>query len=343
MDFEELYEFTCIALCEMIEAYEVSKKTLELVNRLDVHAAPSSSQVRFPPTIVLQRAALPTFDGKYEQWFKFKQMFRDIADKCTADSAATKLHYLDKALVGKAQGAIDAQITRDNDYEGAWRSLTQQFENLPALINDTINKLLHLKPMTCESYQQLKALIDDVDKCVSKFEFPGLNVDKLSEAILATLISTKLDADSRKVWESNVKRGQLPVYKQMMTALRDHLNILERCENARTTRSRTANPPTRAQQTASKVHTVTTTQKADDTCPLCSSKHSADKCDKFRILDVKRRYDKAKQFGLCFMCLKRGHRTSNCKVTATCSKCSKRHHSLMHPEENFTKEKMLHR
>ena len=134
IDFEEQYEFTSIVICEMLQCYEDEEKALAMAaaNSMpktgDDNCQPCGSgttHVMFPSTIVLQQTALPTFDGRYENWFKFKQMFRDIADKCTADSAATKLHYLDKALVGKAHGAIDQQMIRDNDYEGAWRSLTE--------------------------------------------------------------------------------------------------------------------------------------------------------------------------------------------------------------------------
>ena len=179
VDFEELYEFVRIALCQMIEEHTEAKAAVQLAAAQNVKPPPFSqpgpsgteSMTRFTPTIVLQQSALPTFDGKYENWFKFKQMFRDIADKCAADSAATKLHFLDKALVEKAHGAIDAQIIRDNDYEGAWRSLTEQFENLPVLISETITRLLSLKAMTSDSFHQLKTLIDDVEKCVSSLEF----------------------------------------------------------------------------------------------------------------------------------------------------------------------------
>lgn len=121
IEFEELYEFTRISLCEMLQEYEDEEKAMlsavaqaaaDNASKLairDTQPGTSSSgiPISFPPTLVLQQVALPTFDGRYENWFKFKQMFCDIADKCTADSAATKLHYLDKALVGKAQGAID--------------------------------------------------------------------------------------------------------------------------------------------------------------------------------------------------------------------------------------------
>lgn len=53
------------------------------------------------------KAPIPTFDGRYENWPRFKSMFQDIIGRCT-DSDAIKLHHLEKALVGAASGILDA-------------------------------------------------------------------------------------------------------------------------------------------------------------------------------------------------------------------------------------------
>ncbi|XP_065093925.1 uncharacterized protein LOC135714477 [Ochlerotatus camptorhynchus] len=81
------------------------------------------------------KAPIPTFSGKYEEWPKFKALFNDLIGRC-GDSDATKLHYLDKALVGEASGILDAQVINDNNYERAWVLLEERFEN-PRVIIDT--------------------------------------------------------------------------------------------------------------------------------------------------------------------------------------------------------------
>lgn len=131
-----------------------------------------------------------------------------------------------------------------------------------------------------------------------------------------------------------MKRGQLPTYKQLISVLRNQQHVLERCDNAKSLqKSRGGQPASRiAHTTASKTHT-SVIQKGSESCPLCEEKHFVEKCDAFKRSDVKGRYDKAKQLGLCFTCLKKGHRTSDCLSKVKCSKCSKRHNVLLHPEE----------
>lgn len=347
IDFEELYEFVRISLREMLSKYEKDQQANDAAFAVDAQQklqalklssieASSSSAVNVPsriPSLLLQNTPLPTFDGRYENWFKFKSMFCDIVDKCVADSPATKLHYLDKALVGKAQGAIDQQTINDNNYQGAWKILTERFENLPMVLHGHVMKLLNLKQMSKESSHELKTLIDDCEMRVGSLEFHKLKMDGMSEVIVITLLTTKLDPETRKCWESTIEHGQMPTYKDTIAFLRKRSYVLERCEQMSVAlKTRAVSEKSKNPVMTSKTHSVVV-QKPDDTCPVCELSHAVEKCDAFKKLNVDGRYNKAKQIGLCFSCLKKGHRTANCRMNLACASCSKKHHSLMHPEE----------
>ncbi|XP_062713798.1 uncharacterized protein LOC109415410 [Aedes albopictus] len=349
VDFEELYEFVRISLCEMLSKYEQDQQAnlalaAEAQQQLQAlkpspDGGASSSGVNLSsrvPSLLLQNTPLPTFDGRYENWFKFKSMFCDIVDKCVADSPATKLHYLDKALVGKAQGAIDQQTINDNNYAGAWKILTERFENLPMVLHGHVMKLLSLKQMTKESSHELKALIDDCEKRVGSLEFHKLKMDGMSEVIVITLLTTKLDPETRKCWESTIEHGKMPTYKDTIAFLRKRSYVLERCEQMSSApKTKAASEKPKSTVMTSKAHSVVV-PKSDDSCPVCDLGHTVEKCETFKKLNIDGRYNKAKQVGLCFSCLKRGHRTANCKVNVSCTSCTKKHHSLMHPEERKT-------
>ncbi|XP_065077952.1 uncharacterized protein LOC135701162 [Ochlerotatus camptorhynchus] len=300
---------------------------------VDGHAGTSGAQQRMPPSLLLQQTPLPTFDGRTEQWHKFKARYCDIVDRSTQDSPATKLHYLDKALVGEAKGAIDEQTLNDNNYEGAWRILIERYENLPMVIHGHVTNLLNLKPMARESSLELRTLIDDCTKRVESLEFHKLKMDKMAEAIVITLLTSKLDPSTRRSWEASCEHGKLPIFKDTIAFLRKHSHVLERCEqNVIVTKNKVATFRTQTPSVTSKTHTVMVA-KANDGCPVCGTAHSIEACGPFKKLSVNERYTKAKQLGLCFGCLQRGHRTTTCKTSKVCPTCTKKHHVLMHPEE----------
>ncbi|XP_065080795.1 uncharacterized protein LOC135703477 [Ochlerotatus camptorhynchus] len=217
IDFEELYQFVRISLSEMIQQHEDEQKSVaDLVAAKQLESAKANSisrlggsgttaPVQLLPSLLLQQTPLPTFDGSYETWYKFRDRFTDVVNKCTGDSPATKLHFLDKALIGKAKGAIDQQTLNDNNYEGAWRILAKRFENLRMVVQAHIGQLLSLKSMVKGSHAELTSLLDVVEKRLESLEFHNLKMhDKLSEALIVNLVISKLDIDTRKAWEATV-------------------------------------------------------------------------------------------------------------------------------------------
>lgn len=131
LDFEQLYD-------------EVLEKIVELTappNRVQavVPAGQAGQQVIVQQTPL--RAPIPTFDGQYENWPKFKSMFLELM-KNSPDSDAIKLHYLDKSLVGAATGMIDTKTLQDSNYAHAWEILEDRYENQRLIIDIHINGIL---------------------------------------------------------------------------------------------------------------------------------------------------------------------------------------------------------
>lgn len=344
IEFEELYQFVRISLSEMIQQHEDELKSvadLAVAEKLGIAKASISQSgdsgtttpVQIVPSLLLQQTPLPTFDGSYENWYKFRDRFIDIVNKCSGDSPATKLHFLDKALVGKAKGAIDQQTLNDNNYEGAWRILAKRFENLRMVVQAHIGQLLSLKQMLKGSHAELTSLLDVVEKRLESLEFHNLKMlDNLSEALIVNLVISKLDIDTRKAWEATVEHGELPKYKKTMDFLRQHCYMLERCEQSLGHgKPKNVAPNPRMSAVTSKAHTATVHQES--CCLVCNADHMIEMCETFKGLNVNNRYTKAKQIGLCFACLKRGHRTANCKIdNSKLCVCKRKHHPLMHYE-----------
>ncbi|XP_065073510.1 uncharacterized protein LOC135697665 [Ochlerotatus camptorhynchus] len=130
------------------------------------------------------KAPIPTFDGRYENWPRFKSMFQDIVSRCS-DSDAIKLHYLEKALVGAASGILDAKTLSDNNYNHAWEILTDRYENPRIIIDTHIDELLAMRKMCKESHKELRDLVDTYDNKpkVNNQESPGESSNRVREDV----------------------------------------------------------------------------------------------------------------------------------------------------------------
>ncbi|XP_055543181.1 uncharacterized protein LOC129728753 [Wyeomyia smithii] len=150
------------------------------------------------------KVPIPTFDGEYENWTKFKVMFKDLVDK-TADPPAVKLYHLDKALVGSAAGIIDAKTINDGNYKHAWEILEEWYENLRHMVGTHIHGLFGMKKVVGESSKDLRSLVDECTRHVENLKFLQQEFTGVSEQFVIHLLSECLDRETRKRWESTIK------------------------------------------------------------------------------------------------------------------------------------------
>ncbi|KXJ68224.1 hypothetical protein RP20_CCG004967 [Aedes albopictus] len=160
-DYEDMY----YAASNVVEALILAAKTASS------SATPVSSAA---PQVIIQqqplKAPIPTFDGTYAAWPKFKAIFQDLMDN-SGDSDAIKLYHLDKALIGEAAGALDTKVLSDGDYDYAWDILTDRFENQRVIVETHIRGLLSLRKMTSETHKELRALLNEATRHVESLRY----------------------------------------------------------------------------------------------------------------------------------------------------------------------------
>lgn len=66
---------------------------------------------------------------------------------------------------------------------------------------------------------ELRKLVDSVSKNVDALKNLDLPVEGLGEAMLINLISSKMDIETRKDWETGQVAGNLPAYGATMSFL----------------------------------------------------------------------------------------------------------------------------
>ncbi|XP_062704116.1 uncharacterized protein LOC134286511 [Aedes albopictus] len=332
-EFDELHTDALVKLNQLVDFFR---------------AEPANN--RAPQVIVTQqplRTPIPTFDGKYESWPKFKALFNDLVGKC-GDSDATKLQYLDKALIGEASGILDAKISsspllgiiNNNNYEQAWQLLEERFENPRVIIDSHISGLLSMKPIPKQSFKELRNLIDTCNRHVEGLRFMEQEVDGTAGLVVVKLLIMCLDGETRKQWELTLDHGELPDLDGSLKFLRNYCQVLERCEVDKMPSSKAvAKPPATPKTSFSPRSSLpATSSPAENVCDICAGQHCNYKCPTFLSMSVDQRVSKVKQSGLCFNCLRKGHQIRACPSDKSCLKCSRRHHSMLHFEQQFQPE-----
>ncbi|XP_058817243.1 uncharacterized protein LOC131680544 [Topomyia yanbarensis] len=329
---EELFNSLYITIQTKLDEWKNAEANQAL---LSVNAAPFHPQ---PPMAVNSSAPhlqvpLPTFDGNLENWYAFKCMFQTTMRRYPNESPAIKLYHLKNSLIGNAAGKIDQDGINNNNYDAAWKMLEDTYEDERLIIDTHIDALLSLPKMTGESGEELRKLIDTCSKHVDALNNRDLPVDGLAEMILVNLVAKRLDKDTRKLWESQLPKEELPSFSLMLNFLRERSRILQKVKGYSEQQPITGTAKQRGKLEQKNMTAKNFVQTSKESCFSCNGKHSIYKCNVFKALGVNERYGKVKQAGLCFNCLRRGHRTVDCKSVQSFKACGRKHHSLLHEEK----------
>lgn len=102
---------------------------------------------------------LPVFDGSYDKWYEFENMFNAVIDKSDI-TPGMKLFYLKKSLQGEARNFLESETITDDNYENAWAQLKSRYANKRFIIENHISDLYNIKSMKTNNSREIRRLID---------------------------------------------------------------------------------------------------------------------------------------------------------------------------------------
>ncbi|XP_062557058.1 uncharacterized protein LOC134221907 [Armigeres subalbatus] len=266
---------------------ELSNRVQEMIN-YSTPREPTNYSIPQPQVIIQQqplKAPIPTFDGNYSNWPKFKAIFQDLMAQ-SGDSEALKLYHLDKALIGSASGILDEKIINEGNYQQAWKVLTDRYENKRVIVESHIRGLLNLKRMSKGTFKELDNLLSEATGHVESLRFQKQELIGISEHIVVYLIVTALDDSTRMAWERTQQRGELPKYDQTIFFLKTNCQILEQCESSRALSQPTI-LKTKAMSSISKMPPLktnaatTSSSTYQASCQICGGGHFNFQCETF--------------------------------------------------------------
>ncbi|CAK9825652.1 hypothetical protein ANTRET_LOCUS3619 [Anthophora retusa] len=285
------------------------------------------------PTIVL-----PQFDGNYQNWLRFRDTFESLIQNNEALSDIQRFHYLNSALTGSAARVIQSLGVSEANYRLAWSTLKGRFEDHNALIYHHANALIEMPSIQRHSASSLREFIDTINNHILALGALGESVHTW-DTLLVLLIGKKLDSATFRKWEERVSsQTTKPKVIDLLGFLEQHSKFLERTiriplENAvRTGNKGIDHKPFRAQ-----VGIASHNANKSKRCLLCKGMHVLQQCKDLRSMPFTQLHNTIKQLQCCFNCLELGHAVKNC-TRGSCRKCNKKHNTLLHRENNSSRE-----
>lgn len=314
-----------------------------------------------PGKIKMEPLEIPKFDGSMENWTPFHQLFKKLVHENRAYTDLQRVTYLVGHLTGSAKSVVIGIPPTEENYSTLYNTLVTRFEDKRALGSHFLDKIMNFKALSQESEKNLNTFLEQFVE--SSYAMKNLGIGDLFDFVLVHLAGKKLDAETWRQFDMANRTVDLPTFDTLVGFVRSQAKILARNKGKQSfTHSAKPAPDSGPQKgTHSFVAQDATppplsgdsgpegdggsarsanrsSRPLEDLCPFCKvSPHRLYECAAFRKLPVKKRFEFVKGSRICFNCLSSSYHVSQkCKSTGTCRHCGRRHHQMLHFEQQIS-------
>lgn len=277
--------------------------------------------------VKLPKLTIPHFDGNLKQWQTFRDMFKSLIHDNETLSNVEKFQYLISSLAGVPLGIVSSLPINNDNYLVAYKLLNDRYQNKRLLAVEHWRAIQGAHIATSDSPESLQKIVDIFSKNLAALELLGFDT-KSWDFILLNLLIDKLDLETKKEFEREFTKIELPTYEQLKTFVLEYSTALCRVKKSVSSRVVSNNSGVKniANQRVTKAHTAIL---SENNCPICNERHYINQCSSFLKLTPKEKHQKIKELKLCNNCFK-NHFIKNCTSKFNCKHCGQRHHSLLH-------------
>ena len=291
-------------------------------------AAGSTTISRNIENINLPKLDLPSFSGDYLDWISFYDRFKGAVIDNDQLTNSLRSQYLKSAVKREASKMLTSITVTDN-FDVAMEILQNRYDNRRLILRAHIHWIVSYRPVLQENTGELRKLVDKMEEHRLSPRNMGQPVEH-QDPFFVYLIAEKLPTETQKFWEISSKRKELQTDQELKTFLEERVKALESTAPSYSSSNTKKRSHTQQNQPQRQLHThVTTTNQQ---CECCDEEHRIFKCGKFKGLGVKERAQLIKVKGVCFYCLRPGHRSESCDGSS-CRQCGRKHHTLLHRED----------
>lgn len=309
---------------------QVILKTQPIINTVDNNENPPSASIS-QQQVELPEIPLPKFNGKYEEWFIFKDAFIAIVDTNTEINEVSKLFVLKNCLIDDAQGKLDMYREIPGEYARAWKHLEKVYEIKRIIVESHLRAIDKLPFLKKESTEGLTKLVDGLLQHRTFLERLGIEIHP---TVAVHMLQSRLPKCTLQKWNESINLEELPsldslvefIYRMAVCASRN--NQRPNLNNSEQQRPKSKKMRYNNQRPAHQV----SKSNASFNCPACKKeKHPLFLCVDFNRRTLKEKYNIIKRANnICINCL-RFHK-NECNYSG-CKKCGEKHNTLLHPRK----------
>ncbi|UYV61861.1 hypothetical protein LAZ67_1006871 [Cordylochernes scorpioides] len=269
----------------------------------------------------LPKINLPIFNGDSANWLSFREIFNSTINSNQTLTEIQKFQYLNASVKGPAEKLIRGFPISDKNYQQAWDTLCNRFNNRRELAFSQINKIFSIRPLKSISTGSLYEILDVCNEGIRNLSVLGLEKNTLTDLILINFFEKRIGEALRKEWELTLQNEEYPTFENFVNFLEKHARSLQGMRI----------PLFQEQKTSSKnmmAHGLYVNKGQN--CILCHQIHKLNDCQRFINLPLPKKWELVKKHKLCQNCLRANHEISKCLITSRCKNCKQNHHTLLH-------------
>ncbi|UYV78825.1 K02A2.6-like, partial [Cordylochernes scorpioides] len=269
----------------------------------------------------LPKINLPIFNGDSANWLSFREIFNSTINSNQTLTEIQKFQYLNASVKGPAEKLIRGFPISDKNYQQAWDTLCNRFNNRRELAFSQINKIFSIRPLKSITTGSLYEILDVCNEGIRNLSVLGLEKNTLTDLILINFFEKRIGEALRKEWELTLQNEEYPTFENFVNFLEKHAKSLQGMRI----------PLFQEQKTSSKnmmAHGLYVNKGQN--CILCHQIHKLNDCQRFINLPLPKKWELVKKHKLCQNCLRANHEISKCLITSRCKNCKQNHHTLLH-------------
>ncbi|XP_020296284.1 uncharacterized protein LOC109861165 [Pseudomyrmex gracilis] len=275
----------------------------------------------------LPKLDLPSFSGKYDEWFPFFDVFNTVIHSNASLSKVQKFQYLRASLTNEAKNIVNSLEISNANYDVAWKLLKERYDNQRVIVQNHIKAIMELPLMNKENYAELRQIADGAARHLHALQALKRPVDQWDD-LLIHVLSSKLDPRTLREWQSSLTGTELPNLKQFFAFLTHQCQMLEATDKSSASNVRSGSIRTRSQSSSKQQASCVATVKSK--CSYCQGEHSIYYCRGFLGLSVSQRISEARSRKMCLNCLRSSSHDSSKCTSGSCKVCQAKHNTLLH-------------